>query len=345
MSNPLIVAVIIGDYSNSPLPSITSASDEYMSIVDAFYGNQKYDVVFATTNNNDDDEVSLVHLKQENYDKNYESKYDFKLKWQEGELDHFNDKIKDEVLNNTENIFKLHYDSLIYIISAHGNQNKLVYNSDGEEIYLEFIFNEFNNKNCKQFRQRPKIYMLDINRTGSDTISTYTKHSSPKANLKVKSNANSNHLQIPSTTNVNLKEKNSGNSNNDKWIRETYMKESHCRKIFVNSREQPISNVKFNGSLLIQSLAKIASNSKLMSNCNFDDLLSSIRHNMIKILDLHENEIDTLVLNDHSTMPYNLEFVNLDCKIESALNQAENQSVIQFTVCYLLYLWWRCKLQ
>ena len=340
--NPLIVAVIIGDYSNAGLPSITSATSEYRSIIDAFYRIRQYDVVFATNTDatNGDETICLTHLKHtqlllqpENNNDN-SSHHIYKLKWQEGEIEYFNDQINHQILTNTKNNSngQLQYDGLIYILSSHGNENKLIYNSDGEDIPLEFIFEEFNNKNCKYLRQRPKIYMFDINRNGSNNSNT------------------SNLSQMATDTtnlNLNLNKGQVGNDdqkvNNNHSTYQTYQKDSHCTKVFINSIEQPVpkSNDKdrryTNNSILIESVTKVVTDDALFLNHSFNDLLRIIRQQMVKLLHLNENDIDSIVLTDHSTMPFDMEFVGFDCKIESSLNYAENQSVIKFTVCSFMF--------
>ena len=54
--NPLVAAIIIGDYGNSTLPNIKTANQDYQNILDAFNIAHGYTVVIAQNcEDNDDD--------------------------------------------------------------------------------------------------------------------------------------------------------------------------------------------------------------------------------------------------------------------------------------------------
>ena len=47
ISAPLIVVIIIGDYSDSTLPSITTTSKDYKNIINSFDNTSKHSIVFC----------------------------------------------------------------------------------------------------------------------------------------------------------------------------------------------------------------------------------------------------------------------------------------------------------
>ena len=153
--NPLVTAVMIGDYTNSTLPSIVTANKDYENIVDAFNIACGYTVVVATqdaTNKDDGDGYKLRQFDDDNTDKSC----NFKIKWTSDEIEDFNEKLKTDFIDNENTQF----DSLIYIVSSHGDGKNLVYDGNGEDFSLSFIYHQFNNANCRNLINQKYICMI-----------------------------------------------------------------------------------------------------------------------------------------------------------------------------------------
>ena len=143
-----MVVAVIADYKQSPLPSIEGALNDYYNVIRSFNYIRGYDTVFATNN-------GVQHLTNKNRvtNTNEIKSFDFKLKWVEDDMDDFNTHISQKILssqNNDEAEEKVehsgNYDSLIYILSSHGDCDTALYDSNGEELSLEYIYYEYNNK-------------------------------------------------------------------------------------------------------------------------------------------------------------------------------------------------------
>ena len=59
---------------------------------------------------------------------------------------------------------KYKHDGLIYFISCLGDGDDAIYDSLGEEYNLAFLFDQFNNQECKCLTNKPKIFIIDTSR-------------------------------------------------------------------------------------------------------------------------------------------------------------------------------------
>ena len=321
---PLVVVVVIGDYKNSPLPSIKDASNDYYNAIRAFNYSRGYDVVFATN-------TGFKHLT--NHDQNgilntNEIKsFDFKLKWVEDDMQDFNTHISQEILSSSEikenaGDRTSSYDSLIYILSSQGDSVSCFYDSNGEELSSEYIYYEFNNTNCKLLRQRPKIYLFDIGRIDSDI---YTSSSSKKSQNNTTHNIQSKNIKLPKLT-----------PSLPVLDTKTYTEKSHCCTIFGNSKQQPViwKNARkdnYNGSLFIASICNVVCHNFTFLNSSFGDVLFETRQNMANVLSSSEKRVklDEIVLNERSTMPYDIKFSS-----SATIDEKESKT----NVCSLIFL-------
>ena len=317
-----MVVVVIGDYKKSPLPSIENSSNDYFNVIRAFNYMRGYDTVFATND-------GVKHLANENRvtSTNEIKSFDFKLKWAEDDVDDFNIHITQQILS-----FKNEdrYDSLIYILSCHGDTEKTIYDSDGEELSLEYIYDQFNNTNCKSLRQRPKIYLFDINKHGSDNyISSTTSQINNHDNSNMKS-VNCKDLQLT----LNDGELKQSIPSSPVLHTKTYTEQSHHCIIFGNSKQQPLRiNVKNTGSLFISSISKVASRNFTFINSSLGDVLFETRQIMADSLSIRKNrvQLDEIVLNEHSTMPYDIKFSS--CVVMGANFKEEKESKTNVCAC------------
>ena len=102
----------------------------------------------------------------------------FKMRWTVDELEEFNDKLKQEFIDNSDSSYN--YDTLIYVLSSHGDGKNLVYDSHGEQFISHPIYHQFDNKECKKLRNKPKIYLFDTQRLPNVSISKNSHNSTKK---------------------------------------------------------------------------------------------------------------------------------------------------------------------
>ena len=129
--------------------------NDYLNIVRSFKYICKY-VVFAKSDNS----TKHIDCKMQNIEKM--ECCDFELRLIEGndeyEITNFVKNIRRVILDEKEDEYR--YDSLILIVPSHGNSEEKIYDSIGEHVELAFILNQFNNKDCKYFRPKPKLGLL-----------------------------------------------------------------------------------------------------------------------------------------------------------------------------------------
>ena len=313
---PLVTAVIIGDYGGSTLLSIKEASKDYQNIIESFNGACGYTVVVAQNGNHNDD-YTLKYFGSGNA-----MKYklgDFKCKWTSDEIEDFNEKINADIIESENG----HFDSLIYIVSCHGDGKNSIYDSNGENFSLSFIYHQFDNKNCKIWRDKPKIFLHDIYKNGGITADSNIGNDLEEKKVDISEIVGS---------------KNKHSSVLDKAVAATYTMDSHYRKIFGNSGQLPrISNDKTdwistemqNGSIFIQCFSDVLKNS---SSGNLTGLLNKTRKKMATKLHLPQHNDNAIVLTDYSTMPYGIEFKNKINPHENKNDEYANTSLAQ-TVC------------
>ena len=331
--------IIIGDYTNSTLASIKTAWKDYQNIIHTFNITHGYDVIFAQNNlnvneNEQEDDIDPLHITYlQNSKSNSNSNYNFKLKWTYDDIDEFNARIKSQYIENENYAF----DGLVYIISSHGN-DKTMYDSNGESFALEFVYHEFDNQQCRQLRNKPKIYLHDTNRidfcNNSDTNS-YDNGGSINT-MKVYKNTLA---AAAKQKYISDKLYNSSSSSGSRTP--TYIKDTHFRKVFGHSGQQYVTNetrdwinkITQNGSIFIQSFTAVFKNGP-----NLTDILFDTRKFMATLLRVPRNDPDYVVLDDKSTMPYDIKFDICQNDHQAKIHENKNQSVIQDTVCALFIL-------
>ncbi len=56
--------------------------------------------------------------------------------------------------------------AFIFMILTHGNNERKISGFDGQQIHIDDIINQFNNKNCPVLRERPRIFIFNCCRGG-----------------------------------------------------------------------------------------------------------------------------------------------------------------------------------
>ena len=198
--NPLVAMFAIEDYTKcDQMKNMHTAKSDYFRVFEAMHITHGYSFVCMvdkneeneTKNSNEKDKEKENENKKNinSFDLNYNQNrpVDGKLskkKWKThitcDDINRFNNQIKQTILTN-KNKNELNYDGLIYFISCLGDKDNVIYDSNGEDGILDFLFEEFTNKECKCLTNKPKIFIIDTSRGAS--ISKGIEN--PKLNLKL----------------------------------------------------------------------------------------------------------------------------------------------------------------
>ena len=260
--------------------------NDYINIKHTFYNIKSFDILYQTDKK---DEPILV--KFDSFDNNKknenDSKENFKIEWIDEEIELFNEYLSEILKSNNNN-----YDSLIYFIIAKGNNENCIYDSNMEEISLEFTFDLFYNQNCKKLRRKPKIYFIDGPRTSNINKNDYKYQNIINCN-QLESNISgiSNIASSNTATTMNVDSIDSsidkkdefdefdsnidnGINNIDPIIDARYLGETQCYKIYSNV--SGFDNINYsdiidNNNKLINSSIMIKSICEVMNDNNKDD--------------------------------------------------------------------------
>ena len=173
----LVVMIGIGTYTNGGvLGDLIGVSTDYKNMIQLFVQHMEYSFIYQT-NKNKIVYLDKLRLKQKN--NNYQT--NFKLKWNADEIDLF-------VLNVKKIIETIKPDGLIFLISSHGDRDRMIIDSEFEEYSLIFILSQFwNTKNgCPYLADKPKIFFLDMCQGGKKPLPTGIKKKIQNKNTKTK---------------------------------------------------------------------------------------------------------------------------------------------------------------
>ena len=141
--NPLVVVLGIGEYDG--MDNLIGMGKDYQRMIAVFNKLFGYDILYRLQNN------------EYNINNSIGNKDDsFKLRWTCDEIEEFVNTAKATFANNDKN-----YDALIFIISAHGDDEGVIYDSDLESYPIALISGEFNGSGCPEFAQNPKLFFID----------------------------------------------------------------------------------------------------------------------------------------------------------------------------------------
>ena len=325
--HPLVVGIgIRGNNYNEHNTDETSSDDmenfeniilyDCCNIKNSFHNRCGYDIIYQTKTN------EIKHLKNwQEYGIEMKDSNNFKTQWIDEEFDDFNEYILDQIIANHNNKSAVNYDALIYVLSAsHGNLENIIYDSNGEELVLDFIFDLFDNENCKYLRNKPKIFILNCGR--GDKVSKLLTN--PLEN----DTANEPTEPKNSTNNTKQDENVTNNSNNSaihdtggesdhvskQFCNElTYRRDSHCRFIWANAKGYQMVNdetTRSKGSFLIRNITKVWGHKETYDNLNVSKTLNQIimdsRTQMGKVKINGDQQAQ--IIDDNNRMPYFVRF-------------------------------------
>ena len=148
INDPLVIMVGIGDYDDT-LQNLIGITKDYKNIFYTFNNQYNYSLFYQTKDN------QQIYTKHRFIDlKNEHLSEKIKIKWVEDEIIDFFKKARDIIIENK-------HDSLIAVISSHGDTDGVIYDSNFDEVQLIEIFSIFMKNDCPHLQDKPKIFFVD----------------------------------------------------------------------------------------------------------------------------------------------------------------------------------------
>ena len=194
--------------------------------------------------------------------------------------------------------------------------DNVIYDSTGEEYSIAAIFDQFDNQNCPSLCNKPKLYFVDAcrgdmrtkrfkNHNTNDKINNNNNNDEKKAefddskiNIVYKGN---DRVSKADVENGKTKKKQDDEKNNDS---NSYLKDSHCRKIFANTSGYAAVDGGVKGGYLIRSVIKVVSNPQSFRDYDLDGIVRLTRQLLENLIGSYAAQ----VVEDVNTMPYRVKF-------------------------------------
>ena len=203
LDDPLVVIIGVSIYDG--LPKLEGVVKDYENVIKTFVKQWKYNVLYKLDDNQDIYSGDINELNELN---------NYKLKWDINEIEAFAELARKYVVKNEHN-------GLIFVISSHGDAQRVMYDSNCEEYDLDSIFNTFRPEwssllstydeapgESSHLFGIPKIFLLDMCR-GSVKLKPFEKDEH-KNNEEEKINT----IQTNDNNNLNEDEKVTDNNVN-----------------------------------------------------------------------------------------------------------------------------------
>lgn len=290
--NPLVIVMCIGDYDSDVLPSLVGATRDYINSIYTFHGLFGYSLVYQNKVTKKAEYLKTIH-GNEKLDL-AEMKQNVKIRWTIDEIEEFFENAKKTIVTRK-------HDGCICIISAHGHTEKVLIDSEGEEISLEYLYSTFDGENCRYLVDKPKIFFYDICRRFSITqkmqLSLPARNNDNNSNNsnnkenKVLNDKNSIHIQNITETNNSLHFVN---------------KQVNFRYVYINPESFGAVDGGINGSFLIRALKRVFSNLEISLNKTLSEIVHKLRLEM-KML-VGRGVPSVAIVEDVNSMTYHVRF-------------------------------------
>ena len=157
MNDPLIVMMGVGTYDSNSFLDLPGVTKDYDNTINTFAKIWKYRILYKL-DNNDIVYSNNIHEMKQNY----------KLEWSEDDICLFVEQARQHVVLNK-------HDGIIFAITGHGDKGKVLYESSGDKIDLQDIFDCFlpesqefigsyeeTPEETNHLFKIPKIFLIDI---------------------------------------------------------------------------------------------------------------------------------------------------------------------------------------
>ena len=159
LNNTLVAMIGISEYDG--MPNLDGVVKDYENVIKTFSTHWKYNVLFQLKNKkyiytNDIKQLQLNENKQ------------YKLKWNGDDINAF-------LAVTRKHIVQQEHNGLIFVVSSHGDRDKIMYDSNCQKLYLDSLFSMYKPKgaslleSCCETEEEsnnlshiPKIFVLDM---------------------------------------------------------------------------------------------------------------------------------------------------------------------------------------
>ena len=283
--NPLVVMVGIGEYHDS-LQNLIGMTKDYKNMIYTFNNKYGYAFYYQTKDN------KMIYTKNSIIDlKSAHISEIIKIEWSEEEIMDFIDCARDVVVSNK-------HDSVILIISSHGESNGVIFDSEFEEVQLFAIFYKFMRNECPYLQDKAKIVLVDACRGSLKSIvptaqpESQAESQSEKQVLKGKQN-NTNQTVNDANANTKDQSENGKDVKSDTKVKKSkleekfsaYHQEGNYRIIYANIEGYAVLGGGKKGGYLLQAVKKVFcdQNQILNKNTHFEDVVLQINKKSQKL--------------------------------------------------------------
>ena len=231
ISNPLVIMIGIGHYASGKFTRVNGVADDYNNMIKLFVYKWNFAFVYQTDDNKTvfltNNSINNNKNKNKNKSRLYQS--NFKLAWTGSEIDSFVGNVVKAV--DKGNVNKT-FDSLLFIVSSHGENEHVILDTNNEEYQLTEIYQKFCNSKggCHCLKNKPKIFCIDVCHDETVASIQYAlsnnngkRDKNVNKNKKNKFNKNKSNLQrkkqsLPSNTISSIMSENRIDYDNFCWI-------------------------------------------------------------------------------------------------------------------------------
>ena len=245
----LVAMIGIGCYPNGGvLGDLKGISQDYRNMIKLFVNHWGYSFIYETSDNKIE-YLSKTKLLTNN--KKYST--NFKIKWNENDITSFVQCVKKTILSTKP-------DSLIFVISSHGDRDQVIIDSEFEEYGLIEIYSQFWNSEygCPYLCDKPKLFFIDACQGMKTPIPKGKNNKMKKLKTKGTTKMSDNELKLQAFVDED------DNDDNDKSISISsqtidtkYLDYENFCYIYGNLDEYGVLDGGINGGYLIQSIKSV----------------------------------------------------------------------------------------
>ena len=192
ITNPLVCLLFIGNYEEDPDLRNLQARFDYRRMIHTFHDIWGYSVLFLCTAKNGTSRQKLLKpirngLSTSQFGKQCacRKRFAFKDKWDWDEIDSFSENIKEHL----ENKYGF-YDSLMFVVGGHGEDDECIIDSRGEVYQLLSLFAHFQSKHIPFLTDKPKIFFVDVDRGALRHLPAPPSSDNDNSDTETKQNSN-----------------------------------------------------------------------------------------------------------------------------------------------------------
>ena len=281
--DPLVVILGIGKYNG--LPDLPGVTKDYQNVINTFVNCWKYKVFYQLNDNTNMYTNEINEVKCSN---------NYKLQWNIDEIEAF-------VENARKRIVKNKHDGLVFVLSSHGDTEKVIYDSECETCELESLFMMFlpgasallesyteTKQETNSLFQIPKIFVLDHCRGDNKA-----KITNMNVNMNDTNEMTDNKSDEKDTTRsavqhvISSKGKNNANKIKAETFRlKTVTKEqattlaaqmTNFSKLYANTEGFSVADGSVKGGLFIRNVCAVFSDRNFVLKHLWNDIIIKIR--------------------------------------------------------------------